>query len=53
MAPAMGAASPALKATVIQCVNQAAASTRVQQAAIQAYRQTTLPEEASTIISVV
>lgn len=53
MAPAMGAASPALKAAVIQCVNQPAASMAVQQAAIQAYRLTPVPEEASPITPVV
>ncbi|XP_076021486.1 apolipoprotein B-100-like [Genypterus blacodes] len=50
MAPAMGAASPALRATVLQCVNQPAASARVQQAAIQAYRQTPVPEEGREIL---
>ena len=45
MAAAMGAASPALKSAVIQCVNEPAATPEVQLAAIQAYRQTTLPEE--------
>ena len=45
MAAAIGAASPALKSAVIQCVNQPAATPEVQLAAIQAYRQTTLPEE--------
>ena len=47
MAAAMGAASPALRTAVIQCVNQPAATLEVQQAAIQAYRQTPVPEEAS------
>ena len=50
MAPAMGAASPALKSAVIQCVNQPAASPAVQQAAIQAFRLTPVPEEASQIV---
>jgi hypothetical protein len=45
MAAAMGAASPALKSAVIQCVNEPAASLEVQQAAIQAFRQTPVPEE--------
>uniref|UniRef100_A0A674EI87 Apolipoprotein Bb, tandem duplicate 1 n=1 Tax=Salmo trutta TaxID=8032 RepID=A0A674EI87_SALTR len=40
MAAAMGAASPALKSAVIQCVNEPVASLEVQQAAIQAFRQT-------------
>lgn len=47
MAAAMGAASPALRTAVIQCVNQPAASTAVQQAAIQVFRLTTVPEEVS------
>ena len=47
MAAAMGAASPALKTAVIQCMNQPTATLEVQQAAIQAYRQTPVPEEAS------
>lgn len=50
MAPALGAASPALRTAVIQCVNQPAASPAVQQAAIQVYRLTPVPEEASQII---
>lgn len=45
MAEAVGAASPALKSAVIQCINQPAASTEVQQAAIQVFRLTPLPEE--------
>uniref|UniRef100_A0AAZ3SHM5 Vitellogenin domain-containing protein n=1 Tax=Oncorhynchus tshawytscha TaxID=74940 RepID=A0AAZ3SHM5_ONCTS len=40
MAAAMGAASPALKSAVIRCVNEPATSLEVQQAAIQAFRQT-------------
>uniref|UniRef100_A0A8C7PEG7 Vitellogenin domain-containing protein n=1 Tax=Oncorhynchus mykiss TaxID=8022 RepID=A0A8C7PEG7_ONCMY len=40
MAAAMGAASPALKSAMIQCVNEPAASLEVQQAAIQAFKQT-------------
>ncbi|XP_076129303.1 apolipoprotein B-100-like [Alosa pseudoharengus] len=50
MAAAMGAASPALKSAVIQCVNQPAATPEVQLAAIQAYRQTTLPEEGRQVL---
>ncbi|XP_041950313.1 apolipoprotein B-100-like isoform X2 [Alosa sapidissima] len=50
MAAAMGAASPALKSAVIQCVNQPAATPEVQLAAIQAYRQTTLPEEGREVL---
>ncbi|XP_026173749.1 apolipoprotein Bb, tandem duplicate 1 [Mastacembelus armatus] len=45
MAPAVIPASPALRAAVIQCVNQPAASAAVQQAAIQVYRLTPVPEE--------
>ncbi|KAF3849984.1 hypothetical protein F7725_019703 [Dissostichus mawsoni] len=51
MAAAMGAAGPALRSAVIQCVNQPAASLAVQQAAIQAFRLTPVPEEASQIHS--
>lgn len=51
MAAAMGAASPALKTAVIQCVNQPTASTAVQQAAIQVFRLTTVPEEVSTFFT--
>ncbi|XP_062407541.1 apolipoprotein B-100-like [Sardina pilchardus] len=50
MAAAMGAASPALKSAVVQCVNQPAASPEVQLAAIQAYRQTALPEEGREVL---
>lgn len=45
MAEAMGAASPALKSAVIQCINQPAASSEVQQAAIQVFRLTPIPDE--------
>ncbi|XP_070782434.1 apolipoprotein B-100-like [Enoplosus armatus] len=45
MAPAVVPAGPALRATVIQCVNQPAASLAVQQAAIQVFRLTPVPEE--------
>lgn len=51
MAPAVVTASPALRAAVIQCVNQPAASQAVQQAAIQVYRLTSVPAEASHFIS--
>lgn len=51
MAPAVVTASPALRAAVIQCVNQPAASPAVEQAAIQVYRLTPVPEEASHFIS--
>ncbi|XP_069014860.1 apolipoprotein B-100-like [Embiotoca jacksoni] len=37
--------SPALRAAVIQCVSQPAASLAVQQAAVQVYRLTPVPEE--------
>lgn len=50
MAPAVMAASPALRATVLQCVNLGAAHPVVQQAAIQAFRLITVPEEASHLI---
>ncbi len=49
MAPAVVPASPALRAAVIQCVNQPE-SLAVQQAAIQVYRLTPVPEEASEIV---
>lgn len=52
MAPAVVTASPALRVAVIQCVNQPAASPAVQQAAIQVYRLTPVPEEASHFVSV-
>ena len=52
MGTAMGAASPALKTAVIQCVNQPTADTSVQQAAIQVFRLTTVPEEVGTFIQV-
>ncbi|XP_029590044.1 apolipoprotein B-100 isoform X2 [Salmo trutta] len=50
MAAAMGAASPALKSAVIQCVNEPVASLEVQQAAIQAFRQTPVPEEGREVL---
>ncbi|XP_060722344.1 apolipoprotein Bb, tandem duplicate 1 [Tachysurus vachellii] len=50
MAEALGAASPALKSAVIQCINQVAASTEVQQAAIQVFRLTAIPQEGSTVL---
>lgn len=50
MAAAVGPASPALRAAVIQCVNQPAASPAVQQAAIQVYRLTSVPAEVIQII---
>ncbi|XP_070843707.1 apolipoprotein Bb, tandem duplicate 1 [Chaetodon trifascialis] len=50
MAPAVVTASPALRAAVIQCVNQPAASPAVQQAAIQVYRLTAVPEEGREIL---
>lgn len=49
MAAAVGAASPALKSAIIQCVNQPAASPEVQQAAIQAFRLTSVPDEVNKI----
>ncbi|XP_067273720.1 apolipoprotein B-100-like [Pseudorasbora parva] len=50
MAVAVGAASPALKSAVIQCINQPAASPQVQQAAIQAFRLTSVPEEGREVL---
>uniref|UniRef100_UPI0037E7B4DC apolipoprotein B-100-like n=1 Tax=Semicossyphus pulcher TaxID=241346 RepID=UPI0037E7B4DC len=50
MAAAVGPASPALRAAVVQCVNQPAASLSVQQAAIQAYRLTPVPEEGREVL---
>uniref|UniRef100_A0A8C4GXR4 Vitellogenin domain-containing protein n=1 Tax=Dicentrarchus labrax TaxID=13489 RepID=A0A8C4GXR4_DICLA len=50
MAPALVLAGPALRGAVIQCVNQPAASPAVQQAAIQVYRLTTVPEENREVI---
>ena len=51
MGAAMGASSPALKTAVIQCVNLPTADTSVQQAAIQVFRLTTVPEEVGTFIT--
>lgn len=48
MAEAMGGAGPALTTAVIQCVNQPGVSTAVQQAAIQVFRLTAVPEEVGT-----
>ncbi|XP_072553083.1 apolipoprotein Bb, tandem duplicate 1 [Salminus brasiliensis] len=50
MAAAVGAASPALKSAVIQCINQPAASPEVQQAAIQVFRLTPIPEEGRVVL---
>lgn len=50
MAPAVFPASPALRAAVIQCVNQPAADPVVQHAAIQTFRLIPVPEEASHLI---
>uniref|UniRef100_A0A3P9J441 Apolipoprotein Bb, tandem duplicate 2 n=1 Tax=Oryzias latipes TaxID=8090 RepID=A0A3P9J441_ORYLA len=50
MAPAVFPASPALRNAVLQCVNQPAASQQVQQAAIQAYRQIPVPQEARKVL---
>lgn len=49
MAPAVIPASAALRDAVNQCVNQPAADPVVQQAAIQVYRLTPVPEEASRL----
>lgn len=45
MAPAVVPVSPALRAAVINCVKQPAASQEVQQAAIQVYRLIPVPNE--------
>ncbi|XP_047244216.1 apolipoprotein Bb, tandem duplicate 1 [Girardinichthys multiradiatus] len=45
MAPAVIPFSPALRTAVIQCAKQPAASQKVQQAAIQVYRQIPVPNE--------
>ncbi|XP_023270962.1 apolipoprotein B-100-like [Seriola lalandi dorsalis] len=50
MAPAVVPASPALRSAVIRCVNQPAASLAVQQAAIQVYRLTPVPEESREVL---
>ncbi|CAL8315641.1 unnamed protein product [Lota lota] len=50
MGAAMGAASPALRTAVIQCVNQPAADISVQQSAIQVFRLTTVPEEGREVL---
>lgn len=49
MAAAIGAARTALKSAIIQCVNQPAASPEVQQAAIQAFRLTSVSDEVKKI----
>ncbi|XP_077408246.1 apolipoprotein Bb, tandem duplicate 1 [Vanacampus margaritifer] len=50
MAPAIVPASPALRASVLQCVNQPEASLAVQQAAIQVYRLTPISDEGRDIL---
>ncbi|KAI4895608.1 hypothetical protein NFI96_017030, partial [Prochilodus magdalenae] len=45
MGAAMGAASPDLKSAVIKCISEPDASLEVQQAAIQVFRLTPVPEE--------
>ncbi|XP_068433381.1 apolipoprotein Bb, tandem duplicate 1 [Clinocottus analis] len=50
MAPALVAAGPALRSAVIQCVNQPDASLAVQQAAIQVFRLTPVPEEGREVL---
>ncbi|XP_068433473.1 apolipoprotein B-100-like [Clinocottus analis] len=50
MAPALVAAGPALRSAVIQCVNQPDASLAVQQAAIQVFRLTPVPEEGKEVL---
>ncbi|KAM4529005.1 apolipoprotein Bb, tandem duplicate 1 [Fundulus diaphanus] len=49
MAPAVMPGSPALRTAVVQCVQQPAASGRVQQAAIQVYRQIQVLTEARDV----
>ncbi|XP_061890747.1 apolipoprotein Bb, tandem duplicate 1 [Entelurus aequoreus] len=51
MAPAVVPASPALRASVLQCVDQPEASLAVQQAAIQVYRLTPIPDEGRTVLT--
>ncbi|XP_074472134.1 apolipoprotein Bb, tandem duplicate 1 [Sebastes fasciatus] len=50
MAPALVSAGPALRSAVIQCVNQPAAPLAVQQAAIQVFRLTPVPEEGREVL---
>uniref|UniRef100_A0A8C1HQV8 Apolipoprotein Bb, tandem duplicate 1 n=1 Tax=Cyprinus carpio carpio TaxID=630221 RepID=A0A8C1HQV8_CYPCA len=50
MAAAIGAARTALKSAIIQCVNQPAASPEVQQAAIQAFRLTSVSDEGREVL---
>ncbi|KAA0708532.1 Apolipoprotein B-100 [Triplophysa tibetana] len=50
MAASVGAASPALKSAITQCVNQPSATPEVQQAAIQAFRLTSVPEEGREVL---
>ncbi|XP_029281700.1 apolipoprotein B-100-like [Cottoperca gobio] len=50
MAPALASAGPALRSAVIQCVNKPAASLAVQEAAIQVFRLTPIPEEGREIL---
>ncbi|XP_054618355.1 apolipoprotein Bb, tandem duplicate 1 [Dunckerocampus dactyliophorus] len=51
MAPAVVPASPALRASVLLCVNQPDASLAVQQAAIQVYRLTAIPDEGRNVLT--
>nr|XP_061806662.1 apolipoprotein B-100-like [Nerophis lumbriciformis] len=51
MAPAIEPASPALRASLLQCVNQPDASLAVQQAAIQVYRLTPISDEGREILT--
>ncbi|XP_077365952.1 apolipoprotein Bb, tandem duplicate 1 [Festucalex cinctus] len=50
MAPAILPASPALRASVLQCVNKPEASMAVQKAAIQVYRLTPISDEGREIL---
>ncbi|XP_052442426.1 apolipoprotein B-100 isoform X2 [Carassius gibelio] len=50
MVVALGAARPALHSAVIKCINHPTASISVQHAAIQVYRQITVPEEGREVL---
>ncbi|XP_077443504.1 apolipoprotein Bb, tandem duplicate 1 [Stigmatopora argus] len=50
MAPAIVPASPALRASLLQCMNQPDASLEVQQAAIQVYRLTPISDEGREVL---
>ncbi|XP_077567704.1 apolipoprotein Bb, tandem duplicate 1 [Stigmatopora nigra] len=50
MAPAIVPASPALRASLLQCMDQPDASLEVQQAAIQVYRLTPISDEGRKVL---